>query len=606
MPLGVFASAIEDGMSVSIGVDKTIADFTINGQFNGTIESILDDLHKRYGINHSVVDGVYILWRDSDFSSQVSYQFHLSDMDIVSFLNYLSQAAGYRLLADTSIDINLNGAFSGTLREIIENLSNQYPVLFYVSEDAISIVPESSFTKTVVLVSDDNYSSETFLAEVRTDLPPGNFINREDNQLIVGGHPDFVKITESQLRIDMFDSASQSTELLTSQISEMTDEIKNTDSSEPELYVPYRFAAGPQLALAEKSDVLASILDIELLLSPNQDTGVALPHKTDVKYELTPMQDVEVVALTPKEGPEPAIVSNEDGDTEFALSSKENPEFVLAPTENSEFALTPKEDAGIAPIPEVDSEVALVLNEDPEVELVPYEDPEDELVPYEDPEFALTPNEDTEFALTLELDAVVALIPKLDTAFVLPPKRNAGLVLTPKQDAKFALPPEHDAEFALASILDTKFLLPPKQDTEFALSEKQDAEFALSPESEVEVAISVLLHNEIAVSAEPEVVAFTIRDAEVVATAKRDAKAEVVAGPDREVGVMSQRDAEDVEMQTPNDEGVVAAELSIKVAETLEPNDTDLSVMLKQDPEATVILIPDHDGLSLEEIPGFY
>lgn len=207
MPLSIFASAVEEGVSVPIEVDKTIRDFTIDGEFNGTIETILSHLFDRYGISHTESDNGYRLWRDSDYSSHASYQFQLSDMNIVTFLTYLSQSAGYRFVADTSINTMVNGTFSGTLRDIIDALSHEYPVLFYLSEDTISVVPESSFVKEVVTLPGDRDSSQTFLMKLRTKFPPGNFINHKGNQLTIGGHPDFVEVTRLKLEVAMSNSA---------------------------------------------------------------------------------------------------------------------------------------------------------------------------------------------------------------------------------------------------------------------------------------------------------------------------------------------------------------------------------------------------------------
>jgi len=233
MPLSVFADAIEESMSISINVDKSIADFMIDGQFDGTIDSLVEDLYERYGISHSLSDNGYSLWRDSDYASHANYQFQLFDMNVLTFLNYLSQEAGYRLLADTSIDTELNGSFSGTLQDIIEALSLQYPVLFYISDDTISVVPESSFVKEVVSIPENKDPSKWYLSDLRTKFPPGNFVSHKDNQLIVGGHPDFVKITSLKIQVAISKAVAKNPEPKAQQFPVMLGAMKITQTETP-------------------------------------------------------------------------------------------------------------------------------------------------------------------------------------------------------------------------------------------------------------------------------------------------------------------------------------------------------------------------------------
>jgi len=551
MPLSIFTSAIEEGMSISIEVDESIADFTIDGQFNGSIEVLLDDLHTRYGIDHSGSGGVYKLWRDHDFSSQVQYQFQLSDMDIVTFLTYLSQSAGYQLLADTSIDINLNGGISGTLQEIIGNLSNQYPVLFYVRENTISVVPESSFEKKVVQIADDYYSSESILTELRTQLLP---------------------------------SASQTLELLAALIPEVLGEVKNLNLDKPESNIPYRTAVGPVLASIEKSDVFASIiLDDEFFLVSKLDAE-AVVQPIDTTFAEIQKQPTDVAALkqhdyselspTPKEYPEPALVPN--ADRVYKLASKEDPDFALAPKENPLPALVSIEDTELMLKQKYDTEFEFTQIEDLELEVASTENSQPALKENHDGEFALTPNEVNEFTLTLHLDDVVALIPKLDAAFVLSPKLDAGFVIAPERNTHFALPTNHEAKFALVSILDIGLLLP------------TIAEFALSPESEAEVAISVILGSEITVISEPVIVAsvkpdteistISEQNAEVEAMVKRNAVVGVSTEPEGIVAPIATRDAEIEVTPELNDEVMSAVKSDIKVTGSLEQDDADSSV----------------------------
>jgi len=374
MPLSVFASAIEESMSISIEVDESIADFTVDGQFNGSIEYLLDDLYDRYGINHSVSGDVYELWRDTDFSSQLNYQFQLSDMDLVAFLSYLSDAAGYQLVADTSININVDGAYSGTLRDTINALSHQYPVLFYVSEDTISVVPESSFVKSVVQLTEDNYSPEAFLTDLRSKIPPGNFVNREDNQLIVGGHPDFVRRTELELQVDMTNTASLTPDLLKTQFPVILATDDNTRVDQPVSESPENSAAGVPLVLVDQPGTATLAQKTGTAESLAKDTDNAVESEPDTEIAVTPVQTDESgvpsesgvdTPVTAKLAEDVATESKQEADVD--ATSEQETELAATLDQISEGAATVMQDAGVKVVPERDAGDAVTAEQNAEV-----------------------------------------------------------------------------------------------------------------------------------------------------------------------------------------------------------------------------------------------
>jgi len=423
MPLSVFASAIEEGKSISIEVDESIADFTVDGQFNGSIEYLLDDLYDRYGINHSVSGNVYELWRDTDFSSQLYYQFQLSDMDLVAFLSYLSDAAGYQLIADTSININVDGTYSGTLRDTINALSHQYPVLFYVSEDTISVVPESSFVKSVVSLTEDNYSPEAFLTDLRSKIPPGNFVNREDNQLIVGGHPDFVRRTELELQVDMSNTAAMIPDLLKNQFPAILATDNNTRVDQPLSEPPANTAGSVPLVLINQQGDLpgAAALSQKTVTaeSPVQDTENAVVSEPNTEESVTPVQAAEA-AVTPESGagavdsPERragvAIPPEQEADvdvtsaqeTELAVKVDENIEDTAAAVQGGEVEAVPVQDAVIA---EQDAEIEVVAEQGAENTVLAEKDDDVDVAPEQDAGDTAASDQDTGVAGSPEQDA---------------------------------------------------------------------------------------------------------------------------------------------------------------------------------------------------------
>jgi len=345
MPLSSFASAIADGMSISIAVDESIADFTVDGQFNGSIETLLNELYERYGINHTVYENGYQLWRDSNFYSAAIYQFQLSDMEIVTFLNYLSQATGFRLIADTSMNINVNGAFSGTLRDIINALSNQYPVLFHIGEDTISVASESSFVKRAILISNSNYSSEALLTNLRAKLSPGNFVNRQNNQLIVGGHPEFVKTTSLQIQVDMA-AASIASELVSAQFPLVSDAVSNTrldkmDSKLSEISggrVPLLAGTISDTILMKQNTELAESLELvdeEVEFSDPDDEAARFTNQ-DEATELTELDDDVVTSLEPDIG----VAESKQAGEQVAVLEQSGAEVAMSDTSDAASAVT--------------------------------------------------------------------------------------------------------------------------------------------------------------------------------------------------------------------------------------------------------------------------
>lgn len=457
MPLRLFAAAVEESLSISIEVDESIADFTIDGQFDGSIDYLLGDLYNRYGIDHSVLDDVYKLWRDADFSSQVDYQFQLSDMDLLAFLAYLSEAAGYQLVADTSIKISVDGTFSGTLRDTINALSHQYPVLFYISEDTISVVPESSFVKGTVLLLDDNYSPEVFLTDLRTRIPPGNFVNREDNRLIVGGHPDFVRRTELELKVDMSNAASIIPELLTNQIpvKSDTDNKISVEQTGPES--PENSAASVSSVLGNQSDVVMPEKEAEIAVTVGQDTTAgqdtegALILGQDAEQNVVPDQSAEKTtleqeadeAVMPKHRVEGVVMPAQSA--EAAVTTGQGAELAVTQEQNVEREVMPEQDAELAVTPdqipeEAVLEEAVIPEQDAKVETISEHDTEIKVTPEQGVEVAVTPNQNVEVAVAPELGVDVPATPENDAEVVVTPEGFVDDAVSSEQNAVVIAP----------------------------------------------------------------------------------------------------------------------------------------------------------------------
>lgn len=428
MPLRLFAAAVEESLSISIEVDESIADFTIDGQFDGSIDYLLGDLYNRYGIDHSVLDDVYKLWRDADFSSQVDYQFQLSDMDLLAFLSYLSEAAGYQLVADTSIKISVDGTYSGTLRDTINALSHQYPVLFYISEDTISVVPESSFVKGTVLLLDDNYSPEVFLTDLRTRIPPGNFVNREDNRLIVGGHPDFVRRTELELKVDMSNAASIIPELLTNQIPVISDtdnkvSVEQTGSESTE-----NSAASVPSVLDNQSDVVAEE-EAENTVTAGQGTEGALDSGQDAELDVVPEPDAEKTSL--------------EQEADGAVMPMQRVEGVVLPAQSAEAVVLPEQGAELAVTPEQNVEGEVTSEQGTELEVTPEQGVA----------VAATPNRNVDVAVAPELDVDVPATPENDAEVIVTREDVVDDAVTSEQNAEVIAPliPKEDDDATAAS-----------------------------------------------------------------------------------------------------------------------------------------------------------
>lgn len=471
MPLSVFAEAVADGMAISIEVDESIADFTIDGQFNGSIEFLLDDLYNRYGISHSVTDSVYKLWRDSDFSSEVSYQFQLSDMDLVSFLSYLSEAAGYQLVADTSIDISVDGAFNGTLRDTINALSHQYPVLFYISEDTISVVPETSFVKSVVLLPEENYSPEIFLTDLRTKIPPGNFVNREDNQLIVGGHPDFVRRTELELQVDISNTALLTPEILTNKFPVISNTNDNMQINQTGSGKAGDSAASTPLVLIDHSSTVAAKQEGDVAITPEQDDEVSVTPEQDTDVELTAEQDTGITVTPGHESEGTALESVVDKEIDAEITE------TLA-QESQE------------PAPGLSEDVELNTEQDAEV-LVTQEQPAEDVVDVKverDGETELTTNQVTEVVATPEQESEDVVLEQ-GGSVELTSEQSAEVIATPEQQSNDVFLEQDDAVEQTAE-QGAEIILTPEQESKDALQEQEGNDVAVTVEQETEIPVN--------------------------------------------------------------------------------------------------------------------
>ncbi len=106
----------------------------------------------------------------------------------------LAELSGKEAVMTGPLDMPVSARFSGTVPQVLSDLSANYPVFFDIDESTVNAAAGSETSSVSVAVISDELSEE-FRDSLFDDLAPGNDIEIRSDAIRISGHPDFVKRT---------------------------------------------------------------------------------------------------------------------------------------------------------------------------------------------------------------------------------------------------------------------------------------------------------------------------------------------------------------------------------------------------------------------------
>lgn len=109
-------------------------------------------------------------------------------------IQQVAELGGRELDAAEPLEGTLTGQFSGTVVEALGEIADQVPVVFDMDKSTLSVMGAHE-KKVSSIVSGDNRLDDAMRTELTSNLMPGNEVVFHENEVIVSGHPNFVKRT---------------------------------------------------------------------------------------------------------------------------------------------------------------------------------------------------------------------------------------------------------------------------------------------------------------------------------------------------------------------------------------------------------------------------
>lgn len=120
-------------------------------------------------------------------------------------IRQLAELGGRELVVDGELSGNVSGRFKGSFRDALNAVAEQTPVLFDISDATLSATDDKNKIRSSIVAGDNPLDEATREALV-ANLTPGNDIEFSDNEVIVSGHPIFVRRTAMTVTAAFADS----------------------------------------------------------------------------------------------------------------------------------------------------------------------------------------------------------------------------------------------------------------------------------------------------------------------------------------------------------------------------------------------------------------
>ena len=149
------------------------------------------------------------------------------------FVKQLANISGKTPQIDGVLPGIISGRFNGSVKQTLNTLSDQYPVLFDVEGDVLRAVDKSAISNVSIAMTDVALD-DVFKSELDDNLLPGNDIEFREDSIRVSGHPSFVKRSASRITAELADTEAQlsETSVVDAASNELVEDIRTDEQSD--------------------------------------------------------------------------------------------------------------------------------------------------------------------------------------------------------------------------------------------------------------------------------------------------------------------------------------------------------------------------------------
>lgn len=149
----------------------------------------------------------------ADDTDDAAVNIWVDNANLNLFIKQLASISGRTPQIEGVLPGIISGRFNGSMEETLNDLSDNYPVLFDVEEDVLRAVDKSALSNVSIAMTDAALA-DGFKSQLDSGLLPGNSIEFGEEAIRVSGHPSFVKRSASLITAELADSEARANEAM--------------------------------------------------------------------------------------------------------------------------------------------------------------------------------------------------------------------------------------------------------------------------------------------------------------------------------------------------------------------------------------------------------
>ena len=104
----------------------------------------------------------------------------------------IAELTGRQAVVDSAVVGQVSGRFSGSLEDTLRAVAEQLPALVDINDTVISVVSEENRIVSSIVLGDSVIEAQERSALLE-NVMPGNVVDFREDEIVVSGHPEFVR-----------------------------------------------------------------------------------------------------------------------------------------------------------------------------------------------------------------------------------------------------------------------------------------------------------------------------------------------------------------------------------------------------------------------------
>lgn len=116
----------------------------------------------------------------------------VNNAPLKTFVSQLATITGRKAYVIGELEGTVSGRFNGSMAETLSTVGEAYPVLFELDENSLAAVSDSEKSEATIALN-ETVDEQAMQSTLSADLLPGNDVQVGNGEVVVSGHPEFVR-----------------------------------------------------------------------------------------------------------------------------------------------------------------------------------------------------------------------------------------------------------------------------------------------------------------------------------------------------------------------------------------------------------------------------